>query len=242
MRAMDEDFDPMLEPSDTLAVALAEEQDTLLEVALAQDEKASKPQAAPRKKRLGRETAREALTRMEDAARTKSDFDEVIEMWDKLEQNEVRRVSNHEIPRGDIPLEWGMAEDGVTFPRPESTAVRQAQRGDFLDMIYDCPFEMHELVEDPDISMLISQMKEDHKEILYYQAIRRYSCVRIAAMRGQTDRNIRKARAILLKKLREELKKRLERRKKHGQPLTVAQRKFLEGAEKLSLDHDVCKW
>ena len=203
---MEEDFDPMLEPNDTLAEALAEEKENLLELALAQDEKAAKPQVAPRKKRLSRETAREALKRMEDAARTESDFDEVIEMWNKLEQNEVRRVSNHEIPRGDIPLEWGMAEDGVAFPRPESAAARQAQRGDFLDMIYDCPFEMHELVEDPDISKLISQMKEDHKEILYYQAIRRYSCARIAVMRGQTDRNIRKARAILLKKLREELK------------------------------------
>ena len=239
---MEEEFDPMLEPNDTLAEALAEEQDTLLEVALAQDEKASKPQAAPRRKTLSRETAREALNRMEDAARTQNDFEEVIKMWDKLDQNEVRRVSNHEIGRGDIPLEWGMAEDGITFPRPESAAVHQAQRGDFLDMIYDCPFEMHELVEDPDISKLISQMKEDHKEILYYQAIRRYSCARIAAMRGQTDRNIRKARAILLKKLREELKKCLERRKKHGRPLTAVQRKFLENAEKLSLDHDTCKW
>ena len=77
---MEEDFNPMLEPSDTLAEALAEERDTLLEVALAQDEKASKPQGAPRRKRLSRETAREALTRMEDAARTEGDFDEVIEM------------------------------------------------------------------------------------------------------------------------------------------------------------------
>lgn len=237
-----EDFDPMPEPNDTLAEALAEEKENLLELALAQDEKAAMPQVAPCKKRLSREMAREALTRIEDAARTQNDFEEVIKMWDKLDQNEVRRVSNHEIPRGDIPLEWGMAEDGATFPRPESAAVRQAQRGDFLDMIYDCPFEMHELVEDPDISKLISLMKEDHKEILYYQAIRRYSCTRIATMRGQTDRNIRKARAILLKKLREELKKRLERREKHGQPLTTAQRKFLESAEKLSLDHDVCKW
>lgn len=239
---MEENFDPMLEPSDTLAEALAEEKDTLLKLALAQDEKASKPQVAPRKKRLSREMAREALTRIEDAARTQSDFEEVIKIWDKLDENEVRRVSNHEIGRGDIPLEWGMAEDGIIFPRPESAAAHQAQRGDFLDMIYDCPFEMHELVEDPDISKLISQMKEDHREILYYQAIRRYSCARIAAMRGQTDRNIRKARAVLLKKLRAELKKCLERREKHGRPLTAAQRDFLKNAEKLSLDHGMCKW
>lgn len=239
---MEEDFDPMLEPSDTLAEALAEEKDTLLKLALAQDEKASKPQIPPHKKKLKRELAREALTRMEDAARTQSDFEEVVKIWDKLDENEVRRVSNHEIGRGNIPLEWGMAEDGITFPPPESAAVHQAQRGDFLDMIYDCPFEMHELVEDPDISKLISQMKEDHKEILYYQAIRRYSCARIAAMRGQTDRNIRKARATLLKKLRKELKRCLERRERLGRSLTATQREFLKNIEKLSLDHSGCKW
>lgn len=239
--AMEDELD-LLEPNDTLAEALAQEKDTLLELALAQDEKMSKPQIAPHKKKLKRELAREALTRMEDAARTQSDFEEVIKIWDKLDQNEVRRVSNHEIGRGDIPLEWDMAKDGVTFPRPESAAAHQAQRGDFLDIIYDCPFEMHELVEDSNISKLISQMKEDHKEILYYQAIRRYSCARIAAIRGQTDRNIRKARAALLKKLREELKKYLENREKHGRPLTAAQREFLKNAGKLSLDHGENKW
>lgn len=179
---------------------------------------------------------------MEDAARTQSDFEEVIKVWDRLDENEVRRVSNHEIGRGDIPLEWGMAEDGVTFPRPGGAAAHQAQKGDFLDIIYDCPFEMHELVEDPDISKLISQMKGDHKEILYYRAIRRYRCARIATVRGQTDRNIRKAQAILLKKLREELTKCLEKRKKHGRPLTAAQREFLKNAGKRSLDHSKSEW
>lgn len=240
--AMEDELDPMLEPNDTLAEALTDEKNTLLELKLAQDEERPKAESVPSKKKLKREMSREALARMEDAARTKSDFDKVIEMWNKLTQNEIRRVSNHEILRGDIPLEWDMAEDGITFPRPDSAAVRQAQRGDFLDVIYDCPFEMHELVEDPDISKLIFQMKDDHKEILYYQAIRRYSCARIAAMRGQTDRNIRKARAVLLKKLREELRKCMERREKHGRPLTAAQRKLLMNSGELSLDHDKRGW
>lgn len=135
-----------------------------------------------------------------------------------------------------------MAKDGVTLPLPESAAVHQAQRGDFLDIIYDCPFEMHELVEDTDISKLIAQMKEDHKEILYYQAIRRYSCAKIAAIRGQTDRNIRKARATLLKNLRQELEQCLKRREKHGLALTSAQKEFLKNLEKSSLDHDEDAW
>lgn len=102
---MKKGFDPMLEPNDTLAEALAQEKDTLLELELAQDEEPPEPETAPRKKKLKRELVREALARMEDAARTQSDFEEVIKIWDKLGQNEVRRVSNHEIGRGDVPLE-----------------------------------------------------------------------------------------------------------------------------------------
>ena len=128
---MEEGLDPMLEPSEALAEALTQENDTLLELELAQDEEPPEPEISPRKKKLKRELAREALTRMEDAARTQSDFEEVIKIWDKLGQNEVRRVSNHEIGRGDIPLEWGMAKDGVTFPRPESTAAHQRRRAIF---------------------------------------------------------------------------------------------------------------
>ena len=239
---MGKGLDLMLEPNDTLAEALTREKDALLELELTQDEKRSEPGIGPRKKKLKREVAREALARMEDAARTQNDFEAVIKIWDKLDQNEVRRVSNHEIGRGDIPLEWGMAKDGAAFPRPESAAARQAQKGDFLDIIYDCPFEMHELVEDLDISRLIFQMKEDHKEILYYQAVRRYSCAKIAAIRGQTDRNIRKARATLLKKLRDEVKKCLEIREKQGWPLTAAQRDFLKNIGELSLDHGKSGW
>lgn len=239
---MEEGLDLMLEPNDTLAEALTREKDALLELELAQDEKRPEPGIGPQKKKLKRELVREALARMEDAARTQNDFEAVIKIWDKLDQNEVRRISNHEIGRGDIPLEWGMAKDGAAFPQPESAAARQAQKGDFLDTIYDCPFEMHELVEDPDISRLISQMKEDHKEILYYQTVRLYSCAKIAAIRGQTDRNIRKAREALLKKLRGELKKCLENREKQGRPLTAAQREFLKNTGKLSIDHDKSGW
>lgn len=102
---MENELDLMLESDDTLTEALAQEKGALLELALTQDEKAPKPPIAPHKKMLNRELAREALTRMEDAARTQSDFEAVIKIWDKLDQNEIRRVSNHEIGRSDIPLE-----------------------------------------------------------------------------------------------------------------------------------------
>lgn len=63
-------------------------------------------------------------------------------------------------------------------------------KGDFIDAIYNCPFEMHELVTDEDISKAIFALKDVQKELLYQLVIRGYSCQIIAAFREQTDRNI----------------------------------------------------
>ncbi len=219
------------------SAALADEREALFELELARDETPPETEEEPRKKRLKRELAREALARLEDSARSEGEFEEVVRIWDKLEQNEIRRVSNHEVGRDDIPLEWGMAKDGHFFPAP-SALLRQIQKGDFIETIFYCPYEVHELVEDTDVSELLRQMKEDHKEILFYAEVRRYSTARIASIRGQTDRNIRKVRDTLLKGLRKKLWKRLAERDKQGLPLTTTQLAFLQGTEKTALDSD----
>ncbi len=218
-----------------LSDALADEREALLELELARDETPPEPEEEPRKKQLKRELAKEALARLEESARSEGEFEEVVRIWDKLEQNEVRRVRNHEVGRGDSPLEWGMAEDGQFFPAP-SALFRQIQKGDFIETIFYCPYEIHELVEDADVSELLRQMKDDYKEILFYAAVRRYSAARIASIRGQTDRNIRKVRDTLLKGLRKKLRKRLAEREKQGLPLTTTQRAFLQEPEKTALD------
>ncbi len=231
-----EDIDLPEGPDDNLAKALMRERAEILEAELALDEIPQEPDAEPRKKKLKRELRREALARMEEAARTEKDFEAVTEMWDKLEKNEYRRLANHEISRGDVPLEYGSAKDGISFPRPFSSAVRQAQMGDFLEMTFSCLYEMHELIEDNDVSMAVREMKEDHKEILFYYAVRLYSSDRIAAIRGQSDRNIRKVRGTLLNKLRTKLFKVLIDREKRGLPMTTTQRAFMLENEKAALD------
>ena len=203
---------------------------------LARDEAALEADQEPYKKKLKRELRREALLRMEEAARSVRDFEAVTKMWDLLESNEVRRVGNHEVGRGDIPLEWDAAKDGFYFPRYPDGAARQAQMGDFFELIFSCPYEMHELVEDADVSAAVRDLKEDHKEILYYLTVRLYPCEKIAEIRGQSDRNIRKVRATLLKKLRKTLHKALTEREKLGLPVTTTQRAFLQNSEETALD------
>lgn len=43
------------------------------------------------RKQLVRDIKREALRRMEDAARTEEDFQNVIEQWDHLDENREQR-------------------------------------------------------------------------------------------------------------------------------------------------------
>ena len=81
--------------------------------------KLDKPQTEAEQERhkLKRELKAEALTRLEEAARTAADFRGVITMWDKLDANRERRERYHEISRGDVPLEYGQNGEGLIFPR-----------------------------------------------------------------------------------------------------------------------------
>ena len=157
------------------------------------------------KKLLKREALRQSLRRLEDAARTPEDFNNVIEWWNKLEANEQRRLRNHEVSRGDIPLEWQMADDAMLFPTSLNIFARQMLQGNFDEIIFNCPYELHELVEDKQISGLLQKLNINRKEILYYSTVRLYSAGPIAKLRQQTERNIRKIRFQTIQYLRRKL-------------------------------------
>ena len=181
-----------------------------------------------KRKKLKREIEREALARMEDAARTEADFKIVTAEWNRLDANRERREQWHEKRRTEQMLTLGY-NDGEVLPNPAGHVFwRQLMRGDFLDVIFDCPYEMHELVEDMDISALFRDLSENHREILYFIGIRLYSSARLADMRKQTDRNIRKTRFLMLKKIHEKLIPRLAQRAENGLPVTLAQLDFLK--------------
>jgi hypothetical protein len=187
-----------------------------------------------RRKLLKRELREEALRRYEEAARTVQDFKNVHATWDKLDANRERRERYHEVSRSgdDLPIDYGAKEDGVCFPdRMNSVLERQRQKGDFIDTIFNCPYDIHELVTEEYMSKALSLLSEDHKEILYFSAIRAYSTQLIGALRGQTDRNIRKVKNTLLKKIRKKILPELKRRKDLELPMTKDEREFLAEME-----------
>lgn len=230
---------------ETLRAALEREAEDALELQLELDQERfkrrhgpKKPKLPPELARLVRSSERTARERIEAAARTPEQFENVIAIWNRMDENRERRERYREVLRGNvIPLEHDMLGDGLIFPRwMMNPAQTQLMRGNFLDVIFDCPYEMHELTADPFLSNLVRRLKEEHKEILYFLAIRLYSTTKLGELRGQTSRNIRKVRVTIMKELQGPLYERLKRLKDRGRSLTLREAEFIERFEANALD------
>ena len=240
MKEMENDYleDDIM--NNDLADALERENTALLEIELEKElEEITPVRLEPLKRsKRKRDLEMEALARLEDSARTEEDFQNVITWWNRLDANRERKERYHEIGRSDVPLEWGMSPDEIVIPAPiQHVFWKQIMKGDFLDAIYNCPFEMHELVTDEDISKAIFALKDVQKELLYQLTILGYSCQTIAMLREQTDRNIRKIRDTMLKKLRKSFILALQGRVDNHIPLTKAEQIFYDTYQTLITDN-----
>ena len=184
----------------------------------------------PERKKLRRELQAEALARLEDAARTQKDFENVIAWWDRLDANRERRERYHELSRSgdDLPLEYGASVNELFFPDTLNNVLeKQLRKGDFLDVIFCCPYDIHELVAEEELSQILLELNEEHKELLFLCAVRLFSSTRIAKIRKQSDRNIRKVRGTMLKKIRKKLLAALTDKAEKQQAMTLLEKEFL---------------
>jgi hypothetical protein len=216
-----------------LAEALADEHQAELEVLLEQDEEPPQIDEPPETKKLKRDLQREALARLENAARTTADFQNVVSWWNRLDSNRERRERYHEVSRSglDIPLDYGAALDGEIIPYDvNDVLIKQIRKGDYIDAIFHCPFEINELVTDGDLSKILNKLSDDHKEIIFNTIVRNMSTKALSEIREQSDRNIRKVRATALKKIHNALLIVLLNRKEKGYPLTMEEKQLIEKA------------
>ncbi len=184
----------------------------------------------PERKLLKRELRAQALKRLEDSARTLKDYENLVAWYDRLDANRQRKERYHELYRSgdDVPLDYGASEDALCFPDTlNDVLTRQERKGDFIDTIFYCPYDIHEIVTDADMSVILRELNEYHKFLLFLSALRQYSSVKIAAIRGQSDRNIRKVRNTMLKKIRKKLLAALTEKVQAQQPLTLLEKEFL---------------
>ena len=182
----------------------------------------------PNKTMLKRELRAIALKRLEDGARTVSDFEEVIREWDHLDSNRERKERYHEIGRENIDSKKDVAPLAIVIPAPINHAYwRQLMKGDFIDIISNCPYEMHNSLSDEDYSKIIYDLKDDHKELIYFLYLRDFTTNKLAALRNQSDRNIRGVRSTILGQIEKKVLMILVDRQVEDFPFTMEELDFL---------------
>lgn len=193
------------------------------------------------RKQLVREAKAAALARMEDAARTVEDFQNVVKQWNHLDDNRERKERDHEVKRNQETIRLGYS-DGLIFPIPFlHPAWRGVINGDFIDLIYDNAAEMWQLVEDWDIASQFLGLTDKQKEVLFYSAVRQCTPQQIACYQDKTDRAIRKLLTATIDRIREKLAAIIrEQLAAQVSDMTLAKRQFLEWyeQEKIVLDKD----
>ena len=178
---------------------------------------------------LREQTSEVAVERTGKAARTEADFAVVIGELDRLDSNRRRRERYREILRGNVPLEYEASYNGIIFPAWLSAPKhRLLYRGQFLDILCDCPHEMHNLTGNEFLSGIVRDLKMDHKELLYFLSLHLCSTSKLAQLRGQSDRNIRKVRDTYTRKLQKKLYQHLIQKRDAQAPLTLREKEFIE--------------
>ncbi|MGN9020041.1 hypothetical protein ACTNBM_13285 [Lachnospiraceae bacterium HCP1S3_C3] len=182
----------------------------------------------PNKTMLKRELRAIALKRLEDGARTISDFEEVIKEWDHLDSNRERKERYHEIGRENLDSKKAVAPLAIVIPAPiNHTYWRQLMKGDFIDIISNCPYEMHNSLSNEDYSKIIYDLKDDHKELIYFLYLRDFTTKQLAALRNQSDRNIRGVRSTILGQIEKKVLMILADRQGEDFPFTTEELDFL---------------
>lgn len=185
--------------------------------------------ADERRKRVAQSVREEALRRLELSARTAAEFQSVVKWYDREEQSQMRKERRYESLRGDTPVEYLAPADGSIVPHSISCPTfRQICRSEFDDLLCNCPFRMHDLTDRDHLRQIVMNLKQDHKEILYFLWIRLYSPQQLALLRGQTERNIRKVRGTVQRKIHKKLYAALTELAKENGELTHQEQAFLK--------------
>ena len=165
---------------------------------------------------------------MELSARTMSEFQELVDWYDREEESRMRRERRYETLRGDVPLESGALPGGHILPHSMSQPTfRQICRGEFDDYLNTCLFMMHDLTERAHLREIVMNLKLEHKEILFFLGIRLYSTQKLAELRGQTERNIRKVRDTVQRRIHRKLYAALTVLQQDGDELIHLEQDFL---------------
>lgn len=165
LRRMDSEWEPSEAEDDA---AVDEAVDSILPYIGDVQENAYDPDAPIRTATLLAQLDEVSVERRTQVARTAAEFDELIKEMDRLDRNRERRERYHEILQEEYIPGGEEFYSGRIFPAaldsPESKLIL---RGIFLDLFFNCPYEMHQLTADPFLSRIVDELSDLHKETLY---------------------------------------------------------------------------
>jgi len=130
------------------------------------------------RKYLTQAMVRESIERLEDAARTVEEFEEVVVWWDKLDKR-VQEAFEKTV--------WSTDNDKFDWNK----CAANMNQADISYLLYQCICQMHNLIEDDDLSRLFDKATDKQKRILYLRIIRGCTPQKIAVCLEMTDRNVR---------------------------------------------------
>ena len=165
-----------------------------------------------RKKTLIRSYERMKEKYIEEVLFTEEEFYRACNNSNKEEINRELRNEKREEYVGTDPVSMSDCAKSV-FPQWfDLREHRQVQAGNFIDVIYNCPHEIHELVSEKYISDILNNLKPEYKEILFYDVLREYTAPQIAEIMGQSERNVRKKKQRLMARVSRQLYEAMEKK------------------------------
>ena len=118
--------------------------------------------------------------------------------------------------------------DTRIYPRYlNSPEERQLANGYFLDFIADCLLEMEDLTSKKYIWNIVHALKPKQREILYFLGVKNFKVAKLAEMRGQSERNIRRARTVVYKRIWKQTYSALMKMQARGYKPTLREKQFI---------------
>jgi DNA-directed RNA polymerase specialized sigma24 family protein len=171
----------------------------------------------------------ESLHRIEEAARTHGEFQELNGWYDKLDGNRERKERDHEILCPTNEVFTKDYTNGAVIPPPLAMEYwRELMRGEFISTIYDNAEEIWQVFGDWQVGRLIKDISVKQRDVLFRSAVRQCSSEAIAECTNKTKRGVNKLIAATLEHIRPRLAERIKARLDGGLPVTLEKRKFYE--------------
>ena len=166
---------------------------------------------------------RESIARIEEAARTDKEFEELIDLWDELGKKIQEAFEKTVWSTDSEQFNWHLFSVSM-------------QQKDILYMLFHCICQMHNLIEDDDLSRLFENATDKQKEVFFLRFIRGCTPQKIAACLDVTDRNVRDLINKMMANIRKGFYIILKNRQIDEKPLLTYQVEFLQKIEAEGVD------